>query len=82
MLTRQPGCVLYEAVACSRAFAGPSTIETLHPIANVDPAVVVSGLTSAPPELRRIVGKCLANGGEMARELMLVRTNGERDALK
>ena len=58
------GCVLYEAVAGSRAFAGPSTIETLHRIANVDPAVVVSGLTSAPPELRRIVGKCLAKDPE------------------
>jgi Tol biopolymer transport system component len=54
------GCVLYEAVVGSRAFAGPSTIETLHRIANVDPSSVVSGLTSAPLELRRIVGKCLA----------------------
>jgi serine/threonine protein kinase/Tol biopolymer transport system component len=54
------GCVLYEAVAGSRAFAGPSSIETLHRIANVDPAAVVRGLASAPPELRRIVGKCLA----------------------
>lgn len=54
------GCVLYESVAGTRAFAGPSAIETLHRIANVDPASVVSALTAAPPELRRIVGKCLA----------------------
>jgi serine/threonine protein kinase/Tol biopolymer transport system component len=54
------GCVAYEAAAGSRAFAGPSTIETLHRIANVDPAMVVSGLTTAPAEFRRIVGKCLA----------------------
>jgi Tol biopolymer transport system component len=54
------GCVLYEAVTGSRAFAGPSAIDTLHRIANVDPSSVVSGLTAAPPELRRIIRKCLA----------------------
>ena len=54
------GCVAYEAVSGSRAFAGPSTIETLHRIANVDPTSIVSALGSAPPEIRRIVGKCLA----------------------
>ncbi len=54
------GCVLYEAVTGSRAFAGPSAIDTLHRIANVDPSSVVSGLTAAPPELQRIVRKCLA----------------------
>ena len=54
------GCVAYEAVSGSRAFAGPSTIETLHRIANVDPTSIVSALASAPPEIRRIVGKCLA----------------------
>src|SRR5262249_12964714 len=41
------GCVVYEAVAGSRAFAGSSSIDTLHRIANVDPSSVVSGLTSA-----------------------------------
>ena len=54
------GCVLFEAVAGTRAFAGPSAIETLHRIANVDPVAIVGGLPSAPPELRRIAGKCLA----------------------
>ena len=53
------GCVLYEVVAGTRAFAGHSTIETLHRIATVDPASVVSTIGSAPPELQRIVGKCL-----------------------
>jgi Tol biopolymer transport system component len=54
------GCVAYEAVSGSRAFAGPSTIETLHRIANVDSTSIVNALTAAPPELRRIIGKCLA----------------------
>ena len=54
------GCVAYEAIAGSRAFAGHSTIETLHRIVNVDPAAIVSALTSAPAEYRRIVAKCLA----------------------
>jgi Tol biopolymer transport system component len=54
------GCLLYESVAGSRAFAGPSAIETLHRIANVDPLAVAAGLMAAPAELRRIVAKCLA----------------------
>jgi Tol biopolymer transport system component len=54
------GCVAYEAVSGARAFAGSSTIDTLHQIANVDPASIVSALSTAPPELRRIIGKCLA----------------------
>ncbi len=54
------GCVLYEAVTGSRAFAGHSTIDTLHRIANVDPSSVVGGLVAAPLELQRIVRKCLA----------------------
>jgi eukaryotic-like serine/threonine-protein kinase len=54
------GCVVYEAVTGSRAFAGSSSIDTLHRIANVDPSSVVAGLTAAPPELQRIVRKCLA----------------------
>ena len=54
------GCVAYEVVSGSRAFAGPSTIETLHRIANVDSTAIVSALASAPAELRRIIGKCLA----------------------
>ena len=52
------GCVAYEAVSGSRAFAGPSTIETLHRIANVDPTVIVSALASAlaraPPHHRQV----------------------------
>ena len=54
------GCVLYETVTGTRAFAGPSTIETLHRIANVDPSSVVTALTGTPTELQRIVRKCLA----------------------
>jgi eukaryotic-like serine/threonine-protein kinase len=54
------GCLLYESIAGSRAFAGPSAIETLHRIANVDPSAVASGLATAPAELKRIVAKCLA----------------------
>jgi hypothetical protein len=49
----------HEAVTGSRAFAGPSAIDTLHRIANVNPSSVVSGLATTP-ELQRIVRKCLA----------------------
>ena len=42
------------------------------------PLAVVRGLTSAPPELRRIVGKCLARGSR--RTLPVVEGNGDRSA--
>ncbi len=58
------GCVLYEAVTGARAFAGPSAIETLHRIANVDSTALVRGLATAPPELQRIIRKCLAKDPE------------------
>lgn len=54
------GCVLYETITGRRAFAGPSSIETLHRIANVDPSSVIGGLGGTPTELQRIVRKCLA----------------------
>ena len=54
------GCVLYEAVTGERAFAGTSAVDTLHRIIHGDPAPLASRLPGAPPDLQRIVRKCLA----------------------
>jgi serine/threonine protein kinase len=53
------GCVLYEAATGGRAFSG-STIDTLHAIVNSEPAPMSTHALTAPPELQRIVRKCLA----------------------
>jgi serine/threonine protein kinase/Tol biopolymer transport system component len=53
------GCVLYEATTGGRAFSG-STIDTLHAIVNTEPAPMSAHAPTAPPELQRIVRKCLA----------------------
>jgi eukaryotic-like serine/threonine-protein kinase len=54
------GCMLYEAATGVRAFGGASAIDTLHQIINVDPPPVTDHAPDAPPELLRIVRKCLA----------------------
>src|SRR3954469_9797497 len=54
------GCVLYEGVTGSRAFAGTSAIDTLHQIIHTEPVPLPSRLPGAPADLQRIVRKCLA----------------------
>jgi Tol biopolymer transport system component len=54
------GCVLYEAAAGTRAFEGTSSVDTLHRIIHDDPPALTLRAPSAPPELQRIVRKCLA----------------------
>jgi eukaryotic-like serine/threonine-protein kinase len=53
------GCILYEAAAGRRPFKGDSQLETLHAIVHDEPPPVES-LGEAPPELGRLVRKCLA----------------------
>ena len=53
------GCLLYEMAASRRAFAGQSVIETMSRIVHEQPRPMAE-LVEAPPELIRIVGKCLA----------------------
>lgn len=54
------GCILYEALTSKRAFAANSTIDTLHKIIHDDPTPVRSIHPELPPEMQRIVRKCLA----------------------
>ncbi|PYQ27094.1 MAG: hypothetical protein DMF56_21270 [Acidobacteria bacterium] len=48
------GCILYEAIGGKRAFEAESFIDTLYKIVHEDPAPL-----DGPPELRRIVTRCL-----------------------
>ena len=54
------GCIIYEGVTGVRPFSGLSVVDTLHQIIHADPAPLASRLPSAPPDLQRIVRKCLA----------------------
>jgi len=54
------GCILYEALTGTRAFAGKSTVDTLHKIIHADPPSVRSIHPELPAELQRITRKCLA----------------------
>jgi serine/threonine protein kinase/Tol biopolymer transport system component len=53
------GCILYEAAAGRRPFKGDSELETLYAIVHHEPPPVES-LGEAPPELGRLVRRCLA----------------------
>ena len=58
------GCIIYEAAAGARPFSGGSVVDTLHQIIHVDPPPIAARLPAAPPDLQRIVRKCLAKDPE------------------
>jgi len=53
------GCVLYEMLAGSRAFAGETGAETMTAILKEDPPPLAVGPRRTPPALDRIVRRCL-----------------------
>ena len=58
------GCILFEAVTGRRAFEGADAIDTLNKIIR-EPAPQVSSINpSAPPDLQRIIRRCLAKDPE------------------
>ena len=54
------GCLLYEAATGTRPFRGDSAVDTLHRIIYEQPAALSTVAPATPPELQRIVRKCLA----------------------
>jgi serine/threonine protein kinase/tetratricopeptide (TPR) repeat protein len=59
------GCVLYEMIAGRRAFAGDTAIQTLAAILQSDPPPLAGSGKDYPPELGRMVARCLEkNPGE------------------
>jgi Tol biopolymer transport system component len=54
------GAVAYEALSGRRAFPGGKLVETVHQITAVDPPPLRSIDERVPPELQRVVSRCLA----------------------
>src|SRR4030095_16524070 len=58
------GCILFEAVTKHRPFDAESTIKSLHKVV-YEPAPLIKDFTpEAPPDLQRIVRRCLAKDPE------------------
>jgi serine/threonine protein kinase/tetratricopeptide (TPR) repeat protein len=53
------GCVLYEMIAGTRAFGRPTPADTLAAILTADPVPIDPAATGCPPELARLVARCL-----------------------
>ena len=58
------GCILYEAVTKQLAFQGETEIDTLHKIIYSDVRPISEFIPHAPPELERIIRRCLAKDPE------------------
>ncbi len=54
------GCVLYEAVTGLRAFRGESATETMAAILRDEPPTVADAGNVTPPDLDRVIERCLA----------------------
>jgi eukaryotic-like serine/threonine-protein kinase len=54
------GCILYESVTHRRAFEGTDTIDTLNKIIREPVTPLTEVNAAAPPDLQRIVRRCLA----------------------
>lgn len=58
------GCILYEVITGTRAFAGASQIDIMHMILHEDPPPVTKLNPTASPDLERVVERCLAKDPE------------------
>ena len=58
------GCILFEATTGSKPFKGDSLIKSLHMVVYEPPPSIADSNPSAPPELQRIVRRCLAKDPE------------------
>jgi len=64
------GCILYEAAARQRPFAGDSSVETMHRILSEKPQPLEHLNPKAPAELRRLIRRCLAKTPEQRLQSM------------
>lgn len=75
------GIVLYQMAARRRPFVGASAVETIDRIIHAEPEEMTSGSTAIPPELERIIRRCLEkdrnrryqSAGELVADLKALR---------
>jgi serine/threonine protein kinase len=58
------GCILYEAATGRQPFAGETAIDSLHKIIYAQPPSIKDFNKNAPPDLQRIVRRCLRKDPE------------------
>ena len=58
------GCILFEAATGQRAFEGKDALDSLHKIVHAPTPQIKDFNADAPPELQRIVRRCLAKDPE------------------
>ena len=76
------GCVLYEAVAGTRAFSAATPIDTLHKLIHEDPPPLSEVSPIVPDEVQRIVGKAMAKDPEQRYQSAKEMTIDLRDAAR
>jgi serine/threonine protein kinase/Tfp pilus assembly protein PilF len=73
------GCILYEAATGRRPFEGDSAIDTLHKIIYSSAAPITDFNPAAPPDLQRVVRRCLAKEPEKRYQTMIDVANDLED---
>ena len=58
------GAILYEMVSGKRAFQGPTAVETMEAILNEEPLTLSRLVPAIPPQLERVVNRCLEKNPE------------------
>src|SRR5262247_600581 len=82
------GVVLYEMLAGRRPFEGATMSDMIAALLTTEPTPLRQGCAEAPPELERIVGKCMAkdrearyqSAEELIAELKTLRSGGQAGA--
>src|SRR6266849_3754392 len=58
------GSMLYEALTGKRPFDSRTPVDTMHAIAHADPVPLTESGRALPPDLQRIVGRCMTKASE------------------
>jgi serine/threonine protein kinase len=71
------GCILFEAVTGQRAFEGKDALDSLHKIVHAPTPQIKELNPDAPPELQRIIRRCLAKDPDKRLTQVAVADNAQ-----